>query len=519
MPPNPQHVFDIYLPLFAGSGRWPDDIVAIEKVKVAFYLRIAKLVKQKLKMPTVATMTHVDVFAKPYVFRLVIFAGKELTLASSQLASLNTMVDAAKRQGGDMSDLQASQASSQNIVDEMERFFVHMPALSSYSHSVYLKHTSFSRAVRLAKRWVNTHMFSGIVSDEAVELLVAFLYQHPAPLAPPVFGHVGFLRFLKLLSTFNWKSEPLILDTTELLGAGEVSEMVQRFKEDRSAYPAMTILTPWDKHRSIWTKAGPSPPLLRRMVVFARETEKLLKAHVAAGASLDFGGLPDAKQLFRTSLADYDVLIRLKHSELPRVGERIDHHVEVEQSKKKRTYKNLEGAKKKVADTLPLVDHDPVILYIKDLQQHYGHTATFFYDQLGGDTIGVVWDPQVCCSVVWCGVLCGEVVLSVLFVLNAVLCYNVRALPLSSCAEACLLYSPTATARRHHNYYDCYYFRIVVPQPCAHCDTCAFLFVYICRGSRRTRSKWRSARILGLWSPKPTVQKRCGVLGAATAWP
>jgi len=241
-------------------------------------------------------------------------------------------------------------------------------------------------------------MFSGIISDEAVELLIASLYEAPEPLRAPVMGHIGFLRFLRLLVTFNWKRDVLVVDTTEgALKVGEVSEMQQLFKQDRSAYPPMAILTPWDRKTSVWTKAGPSQPILRRMVALARATLKLLQGHIAAGATDAFRGEDelDVRQLFRTSLADYDVLIRLNPAEVPRAAQGIDYREGGAQSKKKRAYKNLAAVtKKKAADTLPLVEHNPVALFVKDLQKHYGHAASFFYDELGGTTIGVVWDPE-----------------------------------------------------------------------------------------------------------------------------
>ena len=46
-------------------------------------------------------------------------------------------------------------------------------------------HASFSSTVRLAKRWMAAQLLSEYVCDEAVEIITAYLYLHPAPYTPP----------------------------------------------------------------------------------------------------------------------------------------------------------------------------------------------------------------------------------------------------------------------------------------------------------------------------------------------
>lgn len=56
-------------------------------------------------------------------------------------------------------------------------------------------------------------------------------------------------------------------------------------------------------------------------------------------------------------------------------------------------FKNLALARKKPHTTR--VHFDAVELYLRDLRAAYGHSCMFFYDAYGGDVIGVVFDPQV----------------------------------------------------------------------------------------------------------------------------
>jgi len=52
--------------------------------------------------------------------------------------------------------------------------------------SVHSENSSFSSAVRLAKRWLASQMLlSDYIEEEAVELIVASLYLSPVPFTPP----------------------------------------------------------------------------------------------------------------------------------------------------------------------------------------------------------------------------------------------------------------------------------------------------------------------------------------------
>jgi U3 small nucleolar RNA-associated protein 22 len=57
-----------------------------------------------------------------------------------------------------------------------------------------------------------SHLFSGVVSDEVVELLVAYTFVKSAPNGPPSSRVTGFLRFLLLLVHYDWALAPLVVD-------------------------------------------------------------------------------------------------------------------------------------------------------------------------------------------------------------------------------------------------------------------------------------------------------------------
>lgn len=50
---------------FEGSSQWPENVVAIQKVKVALYVKLAEVLASRHDVQAVATERYVDVFFKP----------------------------------------------------------------------------------------------------------------------------------------------------------------------------------------------------------------------------------------------------------------------------------------------------------------------------------------------------------------------------------------------------------------------------------------------------------------------
>ena len=90
--------------------------------------------------------------------------------------------------------------------------------IRTYIHTCRLQqqYPAFAPGVRLCKRWVSAHLLSPRchLSEEAVELMVAHLFLRPASGGgvAPGFHTVVLLRFLSLLATHDWASEPLVVD-------------------------------------------------------------------------------------------------------------------------------------------------------------------------------------------------------------------------------------------------------------------------------------------------------------------
>ncbi len=85
------------------------------------------------------------------------------------------------------------------------------------------------------------------------------------------------------------------------------------------------------------------------------------------------------------SLTVYDVIIRLHGRHITRRQQKrpiVDTDRFVDGSEHSYCY-------------LPVIDFDPVNIFVDELTNAFNNVAMFFYDRYGGDVIGVVWKPKI----------------------------------------------------------------------------------------------------------------------------
>uniref|UniRef100_A0A8C0EK39 Nucleolar protein 6 n=1 Tax=Bubo bubo TaxID=30461 RepID=A0A8C0EK39_BUBBB len=337
-----------------GSGQWPQDKGAIKRIKAAFHLQLAELLQQQHQLVCRPAVTHTDVYKDGYVFRLQVAYHRE-TLILKEVVTPEGMLK-----------YQDTEESRQ-----LELETLHLPYLTSSLHGLQQQHPVFGSTCRLAKRWVSAQLLSDNISEECVDLLVAFLFLHPAPFTPPSSPQVGFLRFLDLLATFDWKNNPLIVN----LNAGLTGEQAikNRFVAARSRLPVMFIATPKDQWSSMWTQEQPS----------AQVSWVLCPCPMVAAR---LGQFPAPGMVFRPPLEFYDVLIHLNPTQIPRHLESVDRPLK---SFSRGVVKNSTSVK----ILFPVVDYDPVQCYLQELRDAFSDLALFFYDKHGGEVIAVLWKP------------------------------------------------------------------------------------------------------------------------------
>ncbi|KAK0686837.1 NOL6 protein, partial [Pygoscelis papua] len=393
-----------------GSGQWPQDKEAIKRIKAAFHLQLAELLQQQHQLVCRPAVTHTDVYKDGYVFRLQVAYHRE-PLILKEVVTPEGMLK-----------YQDTEESRQ-----LELETLHLPYLTSSLHGLQQQHPAFGSTCRLSKRWVSAQLLSDNISEECVDLLVAFLFLHPAPFTPPSSPQVGFLRFLDLLATFDWKNNPLIVNLNAGLTDADLTEIKNKFVAARSRLPIMFIATPKDRWSSMWTQERPSAQILQRLLVLASESLRALEEQL-----MDPLNSQDVKMVFRPPLDFYDVLIHLNPNQIPRHLESVDRPLK---SFSRGVVKNSTAVK----ILFPVVDYDPVQCYLQELremccrswsegvavvprrlwvemkgwrlnqgralalgclaqplfstQDAFSDLALFFYDKHGGEVIAVLWKP------------------------------------------------------------------------------------------------------------------------------
>ncbi|GAA5980525.1 hypothetical protein JCM11641_006669 [Rhodosporidiobolus odoratus] len=387
---------DIILTL-ESSGRWPDDLEGIQKIKSAFLSKIANgleatraVLRAQVAFDREARPVDDNVYleiltASGWAFRARIFYERSQLLLEEREEQL--------------AEAPSSTSSSAN----WNRRFVHAPKHHSAFSNLQHHFTSYSQTVRLFKRWVSAHMLSPHVSDESLELLVASVFLDAAtPYDPPNSGATGFARVMDRITRWDWRDEPLLVPIYSfsnavtsgrrpVLPTADKTAAVSAFQAMRLAKPAMdehawVIATEDDLEGTRWTQAT-GKVAAARIRGLAKATLKTLETGVTAGGLV-------VEQLFSPPLADYAFLIHLEPTANPRHFQAIspDSRSLDPLSRSSIVSGSLMG--QAAEDDAIRIGWDPVMEFCRQLQRLYPTLFLLFYSAEGSSTIGGIWKPS-----------------------------------------------------------------------------------------------------------------------------
>ncbi|KAI9643426.1 U3 snoRNP protein [Ciborinia camelliae] len=363
---------------FEGSGRWPDDVVAIQRTKIAFLLKIGELLIESNESITtrlgvenedqpLQNCAFLDIFyPSGATFRLRIHNEREQTLL--------------ERQVKDKSSDNRSREDAVSALSLYKRFNIQLPLHTQSISTHCTRFPLLSPTIRLVKKWFDRHMLSGHVSGELIELLAARAFLQPYPWKAPSSAMSGFLRTLLFISKWDWRSSPLIVDFTGTMTDKDVSTINTRLEAWRKIDPGMnrTVLFAASNHDTTgtaFTDKGPSKMVAARMTALARSACKAVKDQ-----SLDL----DPRSLFSTSTNDYNFVIYLN---LKATG--------ISKTKDAHRFKNLEVQSELSIDK---VDYRPIQMFSEELETLYNGSIVFFRSATDISYIGGLWNPQTTIS-------------------------------------------------------------------------------------------------------------------------
>ncbi|XP_045117348.1 nucleolar protein 6-like [Portunus trituberculatus] len=360
------------------SGKWPDDLDAIQAIKAEFHSKMCDLLSQD-NITAVVSPNFLQILWMGYFFRVQVCYLREIYL--------QRLVETPE---GDWKEQETAAAT------QLELDIETLPRLTTAIASIQADHPSFSVGVRLCKRWAAAQLLMPYIPPIAVELLVAYLYLNPAPYSPPHTPHTTFIRFLKLLEQTDWKTTPILVNLNEEFSVEDMAELSRRFTSQRATLPNMFLVNPYDlhpvarsdavdaldrryKHASLWTKRSPSLQILYRSKQLAEAALIFFNKNLLSNDM-------DITTIFRPSFDDFDVVIKLNANQLSRRFETLDW-------KPDKSFK-LKQYEKKAEEVMPIVMFDAAQMYLHELKCAFGYLALFFYDEHGGKSIGVVWKPH-----------------------------------------------------------------------------------------------------------------------------
>ncbi|KAM3561358.1 hypothetical protein ARSEF4850_003260 [Beauveria asiatica] len=371
---------------FEQSSKWPENLTAIQEAKIEFLLDIDRRLTsahdniktylgRENKDIGISNLAFLDIlYDSGAAFRLRIHCDLEETLLERQVQ--NKTLDHHVREEAEQVGLRFHW-----LFDILP---LHTQTIATYCTRL----PALSPTIRLAKAWFAAHKLTGHVRPELIELFALHVFLQPYPWAAPSSVTTGFLRMLSFLSRWDWREQPLVLDTSEELTADERGEIQRTLETWRQRDPGMNhavlvVAISYDRSGLAYTQDGPGKLVAARMTRLAKAACKLVR---------DAGSPPRlvARLLFEPALHDFDVLIHLSSKALRTIARDTGSDAGAPRASQ---FRNLDGATGRAP--LP-VRARPAAVLIEELRRVYEDTLVFFPGADDDDaTIAALWNPRL----------------------------------------------------------------------------------------------------------------------------
>lgn len=276
-------VMDIVIE-FEKSPRWPDDLAAILKMKLAFFEHIARslmgavegliarvVVDNPSPSASFEDRGRLEILTpEGWAFSASIWHEREATL-------LDRMVEGEPNRPFAPKPSPREKQAAMKAKETYVRQFIAAPGHHRAISNLCYRYPGFSGTVRLVKRWLASHWLLEIhVSQEAVELICASLFigdgsglfeDFDGPknqVGVPITKERGFASVVHFLASWEWQAGlyvPLygnVEDPNPHESAGSLGAWVIRTSEDPSG--------------KMWTGSGPDVVVARRVTAFSKAT-------------------------------------------------------------------------------------------------------------------------------------------------------------------------------------------------------------------------------------------------------
>ncbi|KAK7471072.1 U3 snoRNP protein [Stygiomarasmius scandens] len=419
LPPNARYLHPIEFILeFEKSSKWPDELKAIQKIKLAFLERIGSALMTSIpglkasvvigdgsrEESDIQDTARLEIITpEGWAFLARIWHDREATLLDRIIAGTGTLphvtVKTTEQKGKAYHDAVRAR-------EVYTKRFIHSPAHHRAIAKLCHHFPAFAGTVRIVKRWFSSHwLLHGHVSEEAVELLCATFFVgegweevvdneeneggESRRLRRDIPGsrERGFASVVRFLKDWKWEEGlqvPLYSSSSTANGEKETSKKTKTGSV--TAVPGVwRISTLRDPKGTAWTAQGPD-------VIVARRISALAQATWACMRNMEESGKVNVQTMFSHPISDYSVLIRLDPPSLSRYHHNVSPDVSFldPRSGSFKTKKHTNDEQ-----TVIRPGFDLARLLFRDLQCTYVDTFRIFHDSFGGDGFGIVWDPSL----------------------------------------------------------------------------------------------------------------------------
>ncbi|KAF2765586.1 pre-rRNA processing protein Utp22 [Teratosphaeria nubilosa] len=372
---------------FEGSTRWPDDLAAIQRTKIAFLLDLGRRLEESSDNITakVGLENHdADILNQAFLdiiydagimFRMRVHHDRERTLLERQLK--------------DKSLPTATKELAATGLAAYKRNYLKTPAHTQAMARLRSRHPPLSGTIRLLKKWFASHLLANHFPHEIIELVAARTFVQPWPWQHPSSVQTGFLRTLHWLSRWDWRTDPLIVDLSGELKVPEAQSIRTKFEAWRKLDPGLNRVVLFaasnvDSDGTTWTDGRPAR-------VVAGRTTALAKA--ACSQLEQYPHHLDPRSVFQSPLSDYDFVIHLNASTTG-----IGLQNRKGGSNGTTQFKNLELA---ALNDESMIGYSPASCLLTELEEIYGSAIVFFSGGQERGVIGGLFSPQTTAKRGW----------------------------------------------------------------------------------------------------------------------
>ncbi|KAF0992858.1 hypothetical protein HZS_5181 [Henneguya salminicola] len=248
-------IINAYFKISTKNNPFKDDLMGFNLHNLLLMAQIAQYLKES-GIPSFLTSSTIEVIYRDFVFSFELYVPRQLKILYNK-----------------------------GLNDSIYKELYHINAKKFHFKSAHVNfirgfsvcYSSFFITVRLFKRWISSQLLSDLIPDEICELLVAYVYSNPHPYYHPQHYINGLKQVLKLIYSYDWVSNLMVVSNKSSSIDGDVIINLERIlRSSRSQLPPIVIVVPYDLSGAVWSSQSFTPVAMKRLIGLAKAASDIL---------------------------------------------------------------------------------------------------------------------------------------------------------------------------------------------------------------------------------------------------